>query len=73
MEAGTHTDGCQSLTVLSLEPDAIVPFTPSKATEYTAACIQHIMELLLRPGCIECDWIILSYQFTACAMHVRQI
>lgn len=32
-----YTDGCHSLTVLSLEPEAMVPFTPSNATDMTAA------------------------------------
>lgn len=37
-----YTEGCHSLTVLSLEPEAMVPFTPSNATDVTAAYIQQI-------------------------------
>lgn len=36
-----YTDGCHSRTVLSLEPEAIVPFTPSNATDVTAAYVYY--------------------------------
>ena len=35
----THTVGCQSLMVRSLEPEAMSAWVGEKATEYTAVCM----------------------------------